>query len=413
MSGGKAFSISQKEVLLAYRQVKANKGAGGVDGVDFGRFEENLKNNLYKLWNRLASGSYFPKAVKGVEIPKKDGKKRLLGIPTIEDRVAQMVVRNRFEPCVESIFLEDSYGYRPRKSALDAVGVVRERCWKYEWVLELDIVGLFDNINHEMLMMAVRKHAKEKWVSLYIERMLKTDIVMPNGQRKVRQAGTPQGGVISPVLANLFMHYSFDVWMKYIFPQIKWARYADDVVIHCVSRKQAEYVRCRLKRQLGLCKLQLHPDKTRIVHCTCDRFPHKSEINSFSFLGYTFRRRWTKAKNGNFFNAFTPAVSNEDAKVFRAKIRSARLFKGIGSLQGLANEINPIIRGWMNYFMAYGKREAIKSLDYINISIVRFILRFYKKKGKTKKRAWHLIAIIARENPNMFYHWQHGITVNA
>lgn len=217
MSGGKAFEISQQEVLLAYKQVKANKGAGGVDGVSFEIYEN--KNNLYKLWNRMSSGSYFPKSVRGVEIPKKNGKKRLLGIPTVEDRVAQMVVRNRFEKNVEPIFLDDSYGYRPGKSALDAIKVTRERCWRYEYVLELDIVGLFDNIDHELLMKAVKAHSKDKWVNLYIERMLKADIVMPDGVCKKRIAGTPQGGVISPVLANLFLHYAFDVWMEIVsFP---------------------------------------------------------------------------------------------------------------------------------------------------------------------------------------------------
>ncbi|MCR5685028.1 MAG: group II intron reverse transcriptase/maturase [Lachnospiraceae bacterium] len=413
MSRGKAFKISQNEVLLAYKQVKANKGAGGVDGVEFVQYEAELKNNLYKLWNRMSSGCYYPKAVRGVEIPKKNGKKRLLGIPTIEDRVAQMVVKNRFEPGVEKIFHEDSYGYRPNKSAIDAIKSTRERCWKYEWVLELDIVGLFDNIDHEMLMKAVRKHTSEKWVVLYIERMLKSDIVMPDGKTKHRDAGTPQGGVISPVLANLFMHYAFDVWMQHFFPSLKWERYADDAVIHCYSLKQAEYVKMRLEQQLGLCKLSLHPDKTRIVHCTSDRFPDEGELNSFTFLGYTFRKRWVKARSGIFFNAFTPAVSNDAGAVFRAKIKEYRLFKGIGSLKALAEAINPVVRGWMNYFMAYGKREAIRNIDYVNISIVRFIMRFYKKQGETKKKAWKFAARIARQDPTLFYHWSQGIIIHA
>ena len=411
MSGGKAYEISQQEVLQAYRQVKASKGAGGVDGVDFDRYESNLNNNLYKLWNRMSSGSYFPNAVKGVEIPKKNGKKRLLGIPTIEDRVAQMVVRNRLEPKVEPIFLEDSYGYRPNKSALDAIRVTRERCWKYEWVLELDIVGLFDNIDHEMLLKAVKAHSNEKWVNLYIERMLKADIVMPNGERRKRTSGTPQGGVISPTLANLFMHYAFDVWMRYNFPQLKWARYADDAVIHCVSKRQAIYVKGRLGRQLQICKLELHPEKTRIVHCTSDRYPRKDELNSFTFLGYTFRTRWTKTKDGKFFNAFTPAVSTEAGKAFRKKIKDYRLYKGIGSLQGFAEAINPIVRGWMNYFMAYGKREAVKCIDYVNRSIVSFIMRFYKKQGKNKKKAWAIASTIARDCKDLFYHWTCGYQI--
>lgn len=413
MDRRKPFQISQQEVLAAYRSVKTNRGAGGVDGVDFEKYEANLKDNLYKLWNRLSSGSYFPKAVRGVEIPKKSGKKRLLGIPTIEDRVAQMVVRNRFEPKVEPFFHENSYGYRPNRSALDAIRVTRERCWKYEWVLELDIVGLFDNIDHDLLLKAVKHHTDEKWEVLYIERFLKADMRMPNGKIVKRNSGTPQGGVISPVLANLFMHYAFDAWMSYNFPNLPWVRYADDAVIHCVSEKQAEYIKNRLRRQLNLCKLELHPEKTRIVHCTSDRFPNKAKLNEFTFLGYTFRCRFAKSKSGNFFRAFTPAVSKEASKTFRMKIKDCRLNQGIGSIENLAVAINPVIRGWMNYFMPYGKREAIKSLDYVNQSLVRFVMRFYKKKAGNKRKAWHFIAILQKQCPDLFYHWTFGILISA
>ncbi len=413
MDRRKPFQISQQEVLAAYRRVKTNRGAGGVDGVDFEKYEADLKDNLYKLWNRMSSGTYFPKAVRGVEIPKKNGKKRLLGIPTIEDRVAQMVVRNRFEPKVEPFFHDNSYGYRPNRSALDAIGVTRERCWKYEWVLELDIVGLFDNIDHDLLLKAVKHHTDEKWEVLYIERFLKADMRMPNGKIVKRNSGTPQGGVISPVLANLFMHYAFDTWMSYNFPNLPWVRYADDAVIHCVSEKQAEYIKNRLMRQLNLCKLELHPDKTRIVHCTSDRFPNKAKFNEFTFLGYTFRCRFAKSKSENFFRAFTPAVSKEASKAFRMKINDCRLNHGIGSIEILADAVNPVIRGWMNYFMPYGKREAIKSLDYVNQSLVRFVMRFYKKKAGNKQKAWHFIAILQKQCPDLFYHWTYGILISA
>lgn len=413
MNEAKPFNITQQEVLTAYKQVKKNKGAGGVDGIDLEKFEKDLKNNLYKIWNRMASGSYFPKAVRGVEIPKKNGKKRLLGIPTVEDRIAQMVIRNRFEPKVEPIFMSDSYGYRPNKSALDAIKVTRERCWKYEWVLELDIVGLFDNIDHELLLKAVNAHTRDKMEVLYITRFLKTDIAMPSGEIRKRESGTPQGGVISPVLANLFMHYAFDIWMKYNFPQNKWARYADDVVIHCVSERQALYIKQRLKNQLGLCKLQLHPEKTRIVHCTSERFPQKEKYNKFDFLGYTFQTRWAMSKQGKRFQSFAPAVSKDASKAFRAKIKEYRLEKGIGSLAELADRINPIIRGWMNYFMAYGKREAKKSLDYINLSLIRFIQRYYKKRGRCKSKAWKFLSIVCLQKPDLFYHWKFGIVVKG
>lgn len=164
---GKAFHISQKEDLNAYKAVKSNKGAGGEDGIELEEFDKDWKNRLYVLWNRMSSGSYYPKPVRGVEIPKKNGKKRLLGIPAIEDRVAQMVLRNRLEPLLEPVFLDDSYGYRPGKSALDAIATTRNRCFKMKWVVEFDIVGLFDNINHEKLMELVGKYCKERWVLIY------------------------------------------------------------------------------------------------------------------------------------------------------------------------------------------------------------------------------------------------------
>lgn len=240
MKEGKPFEISKRQVLEAYKRVKANHGAGGTDGANFTEYEENLKNNLYKLWNRMSSGSYFPSAVRGVEIPKKNGKKRLLGIPTINDRIAQMVVRINFEPLVEPEFCEDSYGYRPSRSALDAVGAARKRCWRMAWVIEFDIKGLFDNIDHELLMKAVRKHTDCKWVLMYIERFLKAPIVMPNRTIRERKSGTPQGGVISPVLANLFMHYTFDKWMKLNHPENLWERYADDAIVHCRTEEEAK-----------------------------------------------------------------------------------------------------------------------------------------------------------------------------
>lgn len=250
MKEGKAFHISQKEVLNAYKAVKANKGAGGIDGIELEEFDKDWKNRLYVLWNRMSSGSYYSKPVRGVEIPKKNGKKRLLGIPTIEDRVAQMVLRNRLEPLVEPIFLDDSYGYRPNKSALDAIEMARSRCFKMKWVIEFDIVGLFDNISHEKLLELVEKHCHEKWVLMYIDRCLKTPILMPDKTIRTRNSGTPQGGVSSPVLANLFMHYAFDSWMAWKFPKCPWERYADDGIIHCVTRKQAEFVLDMLKEQM-------------------------------------------------------------------------------------------------------------------------------------------------------------------
>lgn len=409
MKEGKSFEISQHQVLEAYKRVKANHGAGGVDGINFTEFEKELKNNLYKLWNRMSSGCYFPVAVKGVEIPKKNGKKRLLGIPTITDRVAQMVVRLNFEPLVEPIFCKDSYGYRPNCSAIDAIRVTRERCWKMAWLIEFDIKGLFDNIDHELMMKAVHKHTDSKWIILYIERFLKAPMMMPDGTIKERNSGTPQGGVISPVLANLFMHYAFDRWMEKQFPQNPWARYADDGVIHCRTKEEAEQLLGTLKKRMLACKLEIHPEKTRIVYCRSDKYPERHEHESFDFLGYTFRRRLVKSKSGNFFNSFTPAVSKSAGLHFRDSIREIRKDNKILSLEELAEIMNPVIRGWSNYFSKFRASEARKILDYVNLTLIRFIRFKYKTVRKSEAKAYRYLIRVARAQPDLFYHWQMGI----
>lgn len=409
MKEGKSFEISKHQVLEAYKRVKANQGAGGIDGVDFTEFEKDLKNNLYKLWNRMSSGSYFPKAVKGVEIPKKDGKKRLLGIPTITDRVAQMVVRMNFEPLVEPIFCDDSYGYRPNRSATDAIGVTRERCWKMAWVIEFDIKGLFDYIDHELMMKAVRRHTDSKWMILYIERFLKAPIRMPDGTIKERNSGTPQGGVISPVLANLFMHYAFDTWMHRKHPNNPWVRYADDGLVHCGTRDEAQQILRGLEERLLSCKLEIHPEKTRIVYCRSDRFLERHEHESFDFLGYTFRRRLVKSKHGNFFNSFTPAVSKSAGQRFRDRIQGIKKRNVISTLEELAEVMNPIIRGWANYFSKFCASEARKILDYVNLTLVRYIRFKYKIVKRSRRKAFRYLIRIAKSQPNLFYHWQMGI----
>ena len=263
----KPFNITKKQVYEAYKAVKSNQGAAGVDKETIEQFESNLQGNLYKLWNRMSSGSYFPPPVRAVSIPKKSGGERILGVPTVADRVAQMVVKQLIEPDLDPIFLADSYGYRPGKSALDAIGVTRERCWRYNWVLEFDIKGLFDNIDHELLLRAVRKHVKCKWALLYIERWLTAPMELVDGTRVERTRGTPQGGVISPILANLFMHYTFDLWMARTFPELPWCRYADDGLVHCRVEHEAERVKAALQARLTECHLEIHPTKTRIVYC--------------------------------------------------------------------------------------------------------------------------------------------------
>ncbi len=411
MNETKSFQISKHQVLAAYRKVRANKGAAGIDRETLVEFEEDLENNLYKIWNRMSSGSYFPPAVKAVGIPKKNGGIRVLGIPTVADRIAQMVVKIYFEPKVEPYFLEDSYGYRPNKSAIDALAITRQRCWQYDWVLEFDIKGLFDNIDHDLLMKAVRKHTDSKWEILYIERWLKAPFQDKTGTKIERNSGTPQGGVISPVLANLFMHYAFDLWMKREYPNSPWARYADDAVIHCETKEKAEAILQALKQRLKEVKLEIHPDKTHIIYCKDDnrreRHPNK---NSFDFLGYTFRTRQARTKQGKYWVTFTPAVGNKAMKAMRQAIRKWKLqFRTDKELEDLSEILNPIIRGWINYYGAFRKSALYSTLKHINKALQKWARRKFKRMARSKDRARDWLKQKAKERPVLFEHWQMGI----
>ncbi len=406
----KPFEISKHAVWEAYRRVKANKGAAGVDEQSMSGFEEHLKDNLYKIWNRMSSGSYFPPPVRVVEIPKKNGGKRILGVPTVSDRVAQMVAKMYFEPEVEPSFHPDSYGYRPGKSAIDAVAVTRQRCWRYDWLLEFDIKGLFDNIDHDLLMRAVKTHTDCKWLLLYIERWLKAPFQLEDGQIIERRSGTPQGGVISPVLSNLFLHYVFDKWMERNFSQNPWARYADDAVTHCRTRKEAEDLLKRLHKRFNECGLELHPDKTRIVYCKDDdRRGDYPEIK-FDFLGYTFRPRRSKNRYGKFFINFTPGVSNKAAKAMRNTIRNWRIhLKPDKSIEDISRIFNPVIRGWINYYGRFYKSALYPVLRHLNCALVHWARRKYKKLSRHRRRAEHWLGRISRREPRLFAHWQMGI----
>ena len=407
----KAFDIPKYQVVEAYRLVKANAGAAGIDHQSLTEFEAKLKNNLYKIWNRLSSGSYFPPPVMAVEIPKKSGGVRVLGIPTVSDRIAQMVVKLSFEQQVEPYFLNDSYGYRPYKSGLDAIGITRKRCWRYDWVLEFDIKGLFDNISHNLLMKAVEKHTQDKWVKLYIKRWLTAPMVMPNGKTVKRDKGTPQGGVISPVLANLFLHYTFDKWMQRKFPRSPWCRYADDGLVHCNSEKEALAIKEALAERLEECGLQMHPDKTKIVYCKNSVRKHKHDIIRFDFLGYTFSPRSCKSNNKKFIG-FTPAVSKAALKSMRNKIKQSKFqrFSHV-SLEELAKTWNPILRGWHQYYGKYAPSWLAPIWNYFNLFLMKWAMHKYKKlNSKTKAAKW--IEMILLRNPRLFYHWQLGVGKN-
>ncbi len=409
MSKEKPFSISQWTVLEAWKHVKANKGAAGVDEVSIEQFEQDWKNRLYKLWNRMSSGSYFPSPVLGVEIPKKAGGRRLLGIPTVEDRVAQMTVRLAFEPLVEPKFHENSFGYRPKRSALDAVGLTRQRCWKYDWVIELDIKGLFDNIDHSLLMRVVKKHTQDRWVVLYIERWLKVPILMPNGELKERKAGTPQGGVISPVLANLFLHYAFDRYMEVMFAGVPWVRYADDAVIHCRTEQEAQEILRRLHTRMHSCKLELHPRKTRIVYCKDKDRKGAYPNTEFDFLGYTFRGRWIKDRLGRVQCNFIAAVSDEAIQAMRDTIRSWRVKLHSGSdIKSLSERYNAVLRGWFNYYGKYCGSMMRTIADYFNQVLINWARFTYRRLNGSRKRARDWLRMVAKRTPKLFVHWEKG-----
>jgi RNA-directed DNA polymerase len=308
----KSFEISKRAVWEAWLRVKANKGAAGVDEQSITEFERNLKGNLYKLWNRLSSGSYFPPPVRAVEIPKRDGSPRMLGVPTVADRIAQTVVRGYLEPGVEPIFHPDSYGYRPGRSALDAVGVCRERCWRLDWVLDLDLKSFFDSVSHDLVLKAVARHTDRRWVLLYVERWLKAPLQLEDGRLVERGRGTPQGSAISPLLANMFLHYAFDAWMAREYPDVRFERYCDDVIVHASSERQARFLRGAIARRLAECGLQLNERKTRIVYCKDSTRRGSYEPERFDFLGYTFRPRLSRGKSGGQFVNFLPAVSDRD-----------------------------------------------------------------------------------------------------
>ena len=414
MEKAKSFEIPKRAVWKAYKKVKANKGAAGIDEVSIAEFEKDLGNNLYKLWNRMSSGSYFPPPVKAVAIPKKSGGTRILGIPTVTDRTAQMVVKERFELKVEPVFLEDSYGYRPGKSAIDAVGVTRKRCWRYDWVLEFDIRGLFDNIDHELLMRAVRKHTDGRWEILYVERWLKAPFRTEEGAVMERTKGTPQGGVISPILANLFLHYAFDLWMKRRYPQNPWARYADDGLVHCRTRQEAEKLLEMLKKRFEECKLELHPEKTRIVYCKDEDRRGDYSNFSFDFLGYTFRPRRAKNKYGKYFISFLPAVSDQAIKSMRRVIHDWRMhLKPDKSIEDLSRMFNPIVRGWINYYGHFYKSRLHTVLRYFNGCLVHWARRKYKRFNRHKRRAEYWLGRLARREPRLFTHWKMGTLPTA
>ena len=395
-------------VYQAWLRVKANGGAPGVDGQSVEDFERKPEDNLYKLWNRMSSGSYHPKPVRLCPIPKRGGGERVLGIPTVTDRIAQMVGVLYMEPKVEPHFHPDSYGYRPNKSAHDAVGTTRQRCWRYNWVIDMDIKGYFDTINHELLLKAVKRHVSEAWLVLYIERWLKAPGMDGTGEQKQREAGTPQGGVISPLLANLFLHYVFDVWMKREFPAMPFERYADDIIVHCFTKKQAYCVLEGIRRRLESCGLRVNEKKTKVVYCKDSLRKDDEDRTKFTFLGYEFRPRLARNNNtGQFFVGFTPAVSPEAKKSMSRAIREWKLISlATLSLTEVAKKLNPIIRGWLTYYGAYCRSALNSILHQIDLVLSRWAMRKYRWLHRRQVEALRWLGRVRRASPNLFAHWQ-------
>ncbi|MEU9383311.1 group II intron reverse transcriptase/maturase [Streptomyces sp. NPDC048279] len=410
----KPFDISKREVMEAWEEVRANKGAPGVDGQSIEDFEKDLKSNLYKVWNRMSSGSYFPPPVRAVEIPKPHGGgTRMLGIPAVADRVAQTVVARHLMRRVESVFHPDSYGYRPGRAALDAVGKCRERCWKRNWVVEFDIRKFFDSVPWDLLVKAVEIHTDAVWVKLYVRRWLAAPLVMPDGTLHQRERGTPQGAPVSPVLANLFLHYAFDTWMAREYPTVQFERYADDAVLHCVSERQAREVLSALRDRMAEVGLQLHPDKTRIVYCKDGARPGSYEHEAFTFLGYTFRARRSRSRHGNQFLSFEPAISREALTRIGREVRSWSLHRRSDLTFGeLARRINPKVAGWLNYYGRFRPRELHSFVMRINAYLVRWIRKKYRRLAG-KRKALAKLREIAQRYPRMLAHWRFSPTQGA
>lgn len=406
-SPGKSFGISKWEVWQAWEKVRANKGAAGVDGCSIEEFEKDLKNNLYKIWNRMSSGSYFPPPVRAVEIPKSHGQgTRTLGVPTVSDRVAQTVVAGRLEEKVEAIFHPDSYGYRHGRSALDAVEVCRRRCWRHDWVIDLDIEKFFDSVPKDLIVKAVQANTDLPWVVLYVQRWLQAPVQHPDGTLVVRDRGTAQGSSVSPVLANLFLHYAFDAWMAREFPGVTFERYVDDAVVHCVSQAQARKVLAAIGVRMEEVGLRLHPDKTRIVYCKDEKRCASYEHTEFTFLGFTFRQRGMRDKHGRQFSSFNPAISKDAMKRISTEVRSWRLHNRTGlDFVEVARSINPIVRGWMRYYGAFYRSAIYPLLSRINAYLMRWIRKKYKRL-QAKKKALKCWRGIVQRYPRMFAHWE-------
>ncbi len=412
----KSYPITKEQVWEAFKLVKSKGGSAGVDGLTIDDLAKNPEKHLYPVWNRLASGSYFPSAVKRVEIPKGDGKVRQLGIPTVKDRVAQMVITKELENIVEPLFSDNSFGYRPNKSAHQAIEQARTNCWQYAWVIDMDIKGFFDNIDHGLMIRAVRHYTDQKHMITYVKRWLKAPIQLKGGTPiQNTEKGTPQGGVISPLLANIFLHVVFDKWIEKEFPDCPFERYADDIVVHVKNEKYARFVLKQIRARMEECKLSLHPDKTKLVYCNRKGRKKRKEAkhNSFDFLGFTFRTRTVKTKDGKLIKGFSPSISRKSIKRIVKECYKLGFHRWtFMDLHQLSKALSSKIRGWLYYYGRYHKSGMELLFRFVNRRLIQWTFNKYKrfKRRKVLHYARKWLMGIAEEYRYIFPHWQHGFT---
>lgn len=406
----KSFPVSKRMVYNSYLKVCARQGGAGIDNESIEMFDADMSNNLYKIWNRLTSGSYFPPPVRTVFIPKKQGGKRPLGIPTVSDRIAQGVVKDYLGPVMETVFHVSSFGYRSGRSAHDALKQCQENCMRYVWAIDVDIKGFFDNINHQILLGLLERHTQEKWVMLYVKRWLEAGVEQEDKSVVQRTKGTPQGGVISPLLANIYLHYAFDKWMDEMNLSNPFERYADDIIIHCRSKEEAEQLLTNLKDRMRSYELELHPAKTKIVYCRNYNRTEEHDNNSFIFLGYSFQPRTIRDKRDEKKRllVFNAAISQQAKTGIRAALkRYLQVRWNWATLEWFAGNLNPRIRGWVNYYTKYGRWKTLKLFRYLNGLILMWIKHTYKIIGiRTAMRKYRKIQA---DQPDLFYHWQLGV----
>lgn len=404
----KSVPIEFVQVVKAYQKVMQGGKATGIDKESWSDFSAHLEDNLFVIWNRLASGSYHPQAVREVEIPKKDGKTRKLGIPTLRDRIAQQVVKDYMEKRIDQLFHENSYGYRPMKSAHQAIEQVRQNSYSHDWVIDMDISKFFDEIDHELMLKAIGHVISDKWVEMYVKRWLEMPIQKADGTIETKEGkGTPQGGVISPLLSNLYLHYAMDKWLSREHPQVSFVRYADDIVIHCNSKEEAEKVLQAIRERLKEVKLQIKEEKTRITYCKDYRRKENHEHVKFDFLGFSYQPRARKSqRDGKSFMAFTAEISQNNRNKIRETIREFKDWRNTAiEAKAIARELNAKLRGWINYYGRYSKRGLRSALILIDKKLIKWQMKKYKigyRKSAEK------LKMLRQLNPKMFYHWQLG-----